>query len=85
MTRIQQIGILASVVLPLFNIPLIVKLIKRKSSKDFSLVWVLGVWGCAVLMLPAALISPDITFKAFGITNVVLFSLVTWLVVRYHR
>lgn len=85
MSNIQQVGVIASAVLPLFNIPLIVKLLTRKSSKDFSLVWVLGCWTCTVLMLPAALTSNDLAFKVFVTVNIVLFSIVTFLVIKYRN
>ena len=82
---IHDIGVVAGAVLPLFNIPLIIKLVKRKSAKDFSKLWVLGVWTCALLMLPSAILSPDLAYKVFGIMNIILFSVVTFLVLRYHR
>ncbi|MBI4971834.1 MAG: hypothetical protein HZC17_08405 [Candidatus Omnitrophica bacterium] len=85
MSNIQQIGVIASAVLPLFNIPLIIKLVSRKSSRDFSLVWVLGCWACTILMFPAAMVSQDLAFKVFVTVNVVLFSIVTFLVVRYRN
>ena len=81
---IQTIGTVAGVSLPIFNIPLIIKLAQRKSSKDFSLPWVLGVWGCSVLMLPQALRSDDLTFKLFSIVNIFFFSIVTFLILKYH-
>jgi len=85
MSNIEQVGVIASAVLPLFNIPLIIKLVTRKSSKDYSLVWVLGCWICTVLMFPAAIISRDLAFKVFVIVNIVLFSIVTFLVIRYRK
>ena len=81
----QKIGTVAAIVLPLFNIPLIVKLWKQKSSSDFSLSWALGVWVCIVLMTPQALLSKDVTFRAYGVVNIVFFSAVTFLVVWYRR
>ena len=80
---IKIIGLIAAVVLPFWNIPLIVRMGKRRSSKDISLFWALGVWICLVLMLPAALISDDIVFKAFSITNIILFSIVVIQVLRF--
>ena len=75
----------AGVALPFFNIPLIIKLIKRKSSKDLSLSWALGVWICIVLMTPQALRSQDITFRLFGIVNIIFFSVVAFFVLKYRR
>jgi len=43
---IKIVGVVASVVLPLFNIPLILKIRKRGSSKDYSLTWTFGILGC---------------------------------------
>ncbi|MGH7198420.1 MAG: hypothetical protein ACREH5_06765 [Candidatus Omnitrophota bacterium] len=81
---IEKIGMVAGVVLPLFNIPLIVRLIKRKSSKDFSVLWAVGVWICIILMTPQALRSSDLAFRAFGIVNVIFFSLVTFFILKYR-
>lgn len=82
---IQIIGMIAAVTLPLWNIPLILKIIKRKSSRDISLWWAYGVLGSLVAMLPAALVSSDPVFRVFSIANVLLFSLVVILVVKYRK
>lgn len=74
----------AGVALPLFNIPLIIRLVRRKSSEDLSLSWAVGVWVCIVLMTPQALRSSDIAFRAYGIVNILFFSVVTFLVVKYR-
>jgi uncharacterized protein with PQ loop repeat len=81
---IEWMGVVSGIALPLFNIPLIIKLIKRKSSADLSLTWAVGVWVCIVFMTPRALSSPDIAFKAFGAMNIVFFSIVTFFVVKYR-
>ena len=81
---IEWVGIAGSVALPLFNIPLIMHVIKRKSSDDYSLSWAIGVWSCIVLMTPQALRSPDPTFKIFGIFNLVFFSLVVFFILKYR-
>ena len=80
----QTLGLIAAVVMPLWNIPLIIRIARRKSSKDLSLAWALGVWGCILLMLPSALASPDVIFKAFGIANTVLFTAVVVQIIRYR-
>lgn len=84
MDTIEKIGMVSAVSLPLFNIPLILHLVKRKSSADFSLSWALGVWSCIVLMTPQALRSSDLTFKLFGVVNVVFFSFVTFFILKYR-
>jgi hypothetical protein len=81
----HTIGFLAAVLMPLWNIPLIWHLERRKSSRDISLPWALGVWGCILLMLPDGLRSADPTFRAFCVVNVVCFTVVVVQVLRYHR
>jgi uncharacterized protein with PQ loop repeat len=81
---VENVGTVAGIALPLFNIPLILKLLRTKSSNDFSLSWAVGVWVCIVLMTPQALRSTDIAFKAFGVVNIFFFSIVAFLIVKYH-
>jgi uncharacterized protein with PQ loop repeat len=85
MEFLSQIGAIAGFILPFFNIPLILRIVKRKSSDDISLVWVIGVWICILLMSPAALTSKDIAFRAFGVTNLIFFTAVVFATVRYHK
>ena len=81
---IETIGVIAAVLLPLWNIPLVVRIGRRKSSKDVSLWWTLGVFVCLLLMLPAGLTSTDAVFKVFSVVNIVLFSAVVIQVMRYR-
>jgi len=81
---IEWVGLIAAVALPLWNIPLLVRMERRRSSEDVSLWWGFGVLGCLVLMLPSALVSEDRVFKVFTIANVVLFSLVVAQIVRFR-
>ena len=80
----KTIGLFAAVILPFWNIPLIVRIGQRKSSKDVSLWWTFGVLGCLLFMLPSGLVSTDPVFKAFSIVNIVLFSGVAIQVLRYR-
>ena len=82
---VEGVGLVAAVVLPLWNIPLILKIIKRRSSRDFSLAWVLGVWICIILMFPSGLMSHDLVWRTFNIVNLVLFSSVTFTVIKYRH
>ncbi len=82
---IERIGAAAAIALPLFNIPLIIHLIKRKNSSDLNLTWAVGVWVCIVLMTPQALRSPDMTFRVFGVANLLFFSVVFFLILKYRR
>lgn len=85
MDWIEKIGMVSGIALPLFNIPLILRIVKRKSSEDLSLSWALGVWTCIVLMTPQALRSTDIAFRAFGVVNITFFSLATFFILKYRR
>ena len=80
----QLVGMIAAVVLPLWNIPLIIRIGRRRSSDDISLAWVIGVELCLLLMLPSAMASSDAVFKAFSFVNSVLFSAVFVQVIRYR-
>lgn len=85
MALIEQIGLVASVALPLWNIPLMVKIIRRKSSQDISLSWLWGIWICTVLMAPSGFASEDIVWKTFNIVNLIMFSGVVIVVLKYRR
>ena len=85
MSLINKIGFIAAVVLPLWNIPLIVKIIKRRSSKDISLSWALGVWICILFMFPSGILSTDVTWRTFNIVNIVLFSGVVLVTLKYRK
>ncbi len=81
---IKVIGMVASLTLPLFNIPLVLKMRRRKSSKDLSLTWATGVWICILFMTPAALLSSDTVFKVFGVGNLIFFSIVVFYALKYR-
>ena len=81
---IDNVGLVAAVSLPLFNIPLIVRIVKRKSSRDLSLIWVLGVWVCIVLMFPSGMRSEDIVWKVFNIVNITFFTMVVLVTLKYR-
>lgn len=85
MEILHHISAWAGAMLPLFNVPLIIRIIKRKSADDISLVWVFGVWICILLMSPAALQSQDFAFRVFGWMNLVFFSGVVVVTVKYHH
>ena len=82
---IKEIGFIAAIVLPLWNVPLMVRMIKRKSSQDISLYWVFGVWFTLLAMLPSGLVSQDIVWKAFNIINSVLFTCVVITACLYRK
>jgi uncharacterized protein with PQ loop repeat len=74
----------SAVLMPFFDIPLIIRIIQRKSSADISLVWTFGIWICILGMLPSSLVSADPILKAFAIVNTILFSGVVVAVVMYY-
>ena len=81
----EKIALIAAIVLPFWNIPLIVRVIRRRSSKDISIVWVLGVWICFLLMAPEAFRSPDPVWRTFNIVNLIFFSAVVAVVLIYRK
>lgn len=81
----KTIALIAAIILPLWNIPLIVRVIKRRSSKDISIPWALGVWICFLLMAPEAFRSPDIVWRAFNVMNLILFTAVVSTVLIYRK
>ncbi len=82
---VEQVGLVAATVLPFFNIPMIMKIRQRRSSKDVSLLWTIGVWVCFLLMLPSGLQSDDKVFRLFTIMNITLFTAVVFFVLRYRK
>ncbi len=82
---VNTIGQLAAVILPLWNIPLIYKIVKRKSSCDISLSWAMGVWVCILLMAPSGLTSADKVWKTFNVVNTFMFTLVVATVFKYRH
>ncbi len=82
---ISSIGVAAAAVLPLFNIPLIIRIVKRKSSEDISLSWAVGVWVCILLMAPSGFTSKDIVWRTFNYTNLLLFTGVVLATLKYRH
>ena len=85
MDLLTKISFFAAVILPVWNTPLIMRIIRRRSSMDISIWWALGVWTCLLLMLPKGLLSNDIVFKAFTISNFILFTITAFIVLIFHR
>ncbi len=85
MTLIEQVGLVASIGLPLWNIPLIIRIVQRRSSADLSMIWVMGVWVCSLLMVPSGFMSKDIVWRSFSIVNAVLFTGVVIAAFKYRK
>lgn len=74
----------ASIAMPFFNIPLVIRIWKRRSSEDISLIWAWGVYACMLLMLPYGLQSDDIVLKSFSLANISLFSIVVAITIWFR-
>ncbi len=85
MSILETISLVCAVVMPLWNIPLIIRIVKRRSSDDISLAWALGIWVCILLMAPSGFQSKDIVWRTFNITNLVLFTAVVFVVLKYNK
>ncbi|MFH1380420.1 MAG: hypothetical protein ABII23_09090 [bacterium] len=81
----ETIALIAAIILPFWNIPLIAKIIKRKSSKDISLSWTFGVWICFIIMAPSAISSGELIWKVFTGVNLVMFTAVVICVLMYRK
>ncbi len=79
------VGLVAGATMPVWNIPLIVRIIKRKCSDDISLGWLFGVWISILLMVPASISTNEITLKAYTVSNVLFFTAVVVVVLLYRR
>ena len=82
---LDKVALVASLILPLWNLPLIFRIYKRKSSKDISLYWAMGVWVCLVFMFPSAFRSKDMVWRVFNIVNFFFFTAVVIFVLAYRK
>ena len=82
---IQTMGMIAAIFLPFFNIPLIVRIVKRKSSRDISLVWAVGIWVGIIMMAPSGIMSADPVWRTFNYTNIVFFTGVLVATLKYRK
>ena len=81
----DTIGLWAGIMLPLWDIPLIIRMIRRKSSADISLIWMWGIWVSSVLMAPSAFLANNKTAIGFNIVNVLTLTIVLIVVLKYRR
>ena len=82
---IDKIALVASIVMPLWNIPLIIRIIKRRSSNDISTAWAIGIWACLLAMFPSGLRSDFLVWKVFAIANLSMFSIVLLVTILFHN
>ena len=82
---LKTIGFWAAVILPLWDIPLMVRIIQRKSSQDISLGWIFGLWASSVLMAPSAFIAGDHVAMGFNAVNVTMLTAVLIVVFKYRK
>lgn len=81
----EKAAMVAAVILPLFNFPLIIRVFQRKSSQDISIFWAVGVWVCFVIMAPSGFTSKDMVWRIFNIVNFICFSMVTATVLYFRK
>ena len=81
----EILGFIGGVFMPLFNIPLAMRIIRRKSADDISLVWLFGVWLCILCMVPSSLATTNRVLKGFGISNAIFFTMVVGVVMVYRK
>ena len=81
----KMIGFWAAVILPLWDIPLMVRVVRRKSSEDISMVWAVGLWATSVLMAPSAFIAGDVVAMGFNMVNVIMLTGVVIVVIKYRK
>lgn len=81
----EFIATLAAIVVPFWKLPMIWRIVQRKSSDDISLSWAIGVWVCFVLMAPSAFYSKDLVWKVFSALNLVLFTILLVCILIYRR
>jgi len=85
MTILAKVSLIAAILLPFWNIPLIIRIVRRRSSEDISILWAFGVWFCLLLMLPHGLLTEEAVLKAFTISNFILFSITALIIVFFHK
>ncbi|MFA5068618.1 MAG: hypothetical protein WC300_06095 [Candidatus Omnitrophota bacterium] len=85
MSLLAIISLIAGIALPFWNIPLIARIIKRRSAEDISLLWGIGVWTSLLFMLPHGLITDEIVLRCFTISNFLLFTITFIIVLIYHK
>jgi uncharacterized protein with PQ loop repeat len=81
----KTVGFWAGVMLPLWDIPLIVRVVKRKSSEDISLIWAVGLWITSVMMTPNAFITGDKLAMGFDTMNVLMVTVVMIVTIKYRK
>ncbi len=81
----KTIGLWAATILPLWDIPLIVRIVRRKSSQDISLIYAVGIWVTAVMMAPSAFVSGDKLAIGFNTMNVIMLTAVMIVTIKYRK
>ncbi len=81
----KTIGFWAALALPLWDIPLMVRIVRRKSSQDISMGWAVGIWISSVLLAPSAFVSGDKMAIGFNTVNVIMLTAVLIVVLKYRK
>jgi hypothetical protein len=82
---LKTIGLLAATILPLWDIPLIVRIVRRRSSQDISLIYAVGIWVTSVMMAPSAFVSGDKLAIGFNTMNVIMLTAVMAVTIKYRK
>jgi uncharacterized protein with PQ loop repeat len=82
---VKTIGLWAATILPLWDIPLIVRIVRRKSSQDISLIYAVGIWVTSVMMAPSAFVSGDKLAMGFNTMNVIMLTAVMAVTIKYRK
>lgn len=81
----KTIGLIAATMLPLWDIPLIARIVRRRSSQDISLIYVVGIWVTALMMAPSAFVSGDLLAIGFNTMNVIMLTAVMLVTIKYRK
>jgi hypothetical protein len=82
---LKTIGFWAGIIMPLWDIPLIVRVVQRRSAQDISKSWIVGLWITSVLMTPSAFIASDKMAIGFNVVNVTMLTAVLIVVIKYRK
>ncbi len=81
---IKDLGTASSMVVPLFHIPLILKLYKKKSSQEWSVISVCGFWISTLGIQPWAMMTSDKALTILNSLSLLFISVEVVLVLRYR-
>lgn len=81
----KELGYICSMIVPVFHIPLIMKLVRKKSSQEWSLLSVIGFWIATLGIQPWALMTDDRALTILNTLSLMFISVELVLVIKYRR